>query len=184
MTPHILVVYASSHGQTQKIARVIAERLRANGCSVALTEASASALSPEAFDAVVLGSRVHFGKHARALLAYIRRCRDALAARPAYFFSVCNAVVGHHGEPDPEGYLRTTFAATGWSTENTAVFAGALPYTRYGWLTRRIMRSISRRGGHPTDITRDHELTDWGQVAAFADTIAKRNARSPGAAHG
>ena len=35
------------------------------------------------------------------------------------------------------------------------------------------MKLISKRAGHPTDTSRDHEMTDWASVGAFADAIAE-----------
>ena len=39
------------------------------------------------------------------------------------------------------------------------------------WITRFMMKRLSRAHGHPTDTSHDHELTDWTAVAAFADKI-------------
>ena len=61
--------------------------------------------------------------------------------------------------------------------------AGALAYTRYGFLTRFFMRRIAKKEGGPTDTSRDHELTDWGMVARFAngmgDALAQPGASTP-----
>jgi len=48
------------------------------------------------------------------------------------------------------------------------VFAGATPYTRYGWFVRFMMRNIARRRGLGTDTSRDYEYTDWQAVEQFA----------------
>jgi menaquinone-dependent protoporphyrinogen oxidase len=50
--------------------------------------------------------------------------------------------------------------------------AGRLAYTQYGILTRLLMTWIARRQGGPTDTSRDHELTNWDEVARLADTVA------------
>ena len=47
------------------------------------------------------------------------------------------------------------------------LFAGALVYTRYGWLKRRIMRRIAEADGRDVDTSRDHEYTDWQAVREF-----------------
>jgi menaquinone-dependent protoporphyrinogen oxidase len=46
--------------------------------------------------------------------------------------------------------------------------AGALPYTRYGWLKRAVMKRIVKRAGGSTDVSRDHEYTDWTDLWDFA----------------
>jgi len=34
------------------------------------------------------------------------------------------------------------------------------------------MRVLMHRGGHPADVSRDHEFTDWAAVDAFAARCA------------
>jgi len=48
----------------------------------------------------------------------------------------------------------------------------ALPYTQYGFFLRWLMKHIASVAGAPVDTTRDHDLTDWDEVARFADGIA------------
>jgi menaquinone-dependent protoporphyrinogen oxidase len=58
--------------------------------------------------------------------------------------------------------------ATGLDPDVVGLFAGALAYRRYGWFKRHLMRSIARRQGGDTDMTRDFEYTDWDAVTEFA----------------
>src|SRR5262249_4218420 len=51
------------------------------------------------------------------------------------------------------------------------MFAGALMYTRYGWIKRHIMRSIEAKEGRDVDTSRDYEYTDWDAVDEFARTV-------------
>ena len=56
--------------------------------------------------------------------------------------------------------------------------AGALPYTRYGWIKRMMMRRIVAKAGGDTDTSRDYEYTDWNDLRVssrdFAELTAKR----------
>ena len=57
----------------------------------------------------------------------------------------------------------------GMHPDMTATIAGALKYSRYGFLKKRIMRNIVKKsGGKELDMSRDYEYTDWEQVEAFA----------------
>ncbi len=56
-------------------------------------------------------------------------------------------------------------------------FAGALRYSEYGWMMKRVMKSIARREGNDTDTSRDHEYTDWPAVDRFANDVAVMAAR-------
>jgi menaquinone-dependent protoporphyrinogen oxidase len=57
---------------------------------------------------------------------------------------------------------------TGWRPVETKMVAGALPYSRYNWLKRWMMKRIVRKAGGDTDTARDYEYTDWDDVRAFA----------------
>jgi menaquinone-dependent protoporphyrinogen oxidase len=168
----ILIAYASSYGQTRKIAKAIAEALRHNGHVVELADAFAGTPPPvEDYEAVILGSRLQFGAHARPILAYIASNRAALADVPSYVFSVSMSAAGATS-PDPQGYLEKLFVETRWRPRAAIAIAGGLPYRNFGPILRFVMKRISQRGGHATDTSRDHEYTDWAQVQRFAASIA------------
>jgi menaquinone-dependent protoporphyrinogen oxidase len=171
----ILIIYASHYGQTRLIAERIAQRLRVRNHEVEVTDARTTTVaipSPNAYDAVVLGSRVELGRHSSDVLDYIRDHREALATVPTAFFSVSMSASQSNAGDDPSGYMMATFDALDWHPALRVAFAGALPYRRYGWILRFVMKRISRSAGHTTDTSRNHELTDWTKVAAFADKIA------------
>ena len=167
----ILLAFASSHGQTRDIASAMAARIESHGHTVELADAAAGLPGPSGFDAVVLGSRIQYGRHAPAIEAYARAHRLALAALPSAFFSVSMSAAQHGAGPDPNGYLERFFTITGWRPACVTVFGGALKYRQYGWVLRQVMRLIARRGGHATDTSRDHHYTDWAAVARFADHV-------------
>jgi menaquinone-dependent protoporphyrinogen oxidase len=169
----ILLVYASHFGQTFAIASRIAQRLRDIGNHVEVANADVGLRMlppPDDYDAVILGSRVELSRHAREILDYIRVYRDALTRLPTGFFSVSMAAA--NGGADPGNHLAKTFGELEWHPTEAAAFAGALAYRRYGWLTRQVMKAISKREGRTTDTSRDHVFTDWTAVVKFADRIA------------
>ena len=46
---------------------------------------------------------------------------------------------------------------------------GALRYPQYDFLKRLLMKHIAYREGGPTDVTKDHEFTNWNALAAFVE---------------
>jgi menaquinone-dependent protoporphyrinogen oxidase len=79
--------------------------------------------------------------------------------------------------------LRRDFLGeTGWSPALEATFAGAINFTEYNWLLRAYMKYASKFNGGSTDTSRDHEYTDWQQVAAFASDVAELVAEAQPAA--
>jgi len=169
---HILIAYASHYGQTEKIATQLAEHLHQKGHEVALADARTTKVpAPESYDVVVLGSRVEGGHHATEIRAYVRWHLGALESMPTAFFSVSMSAAGPDPGPDPDGYLESTFADLRWRPTRSIAFAGGLPYRKYGWFMRFVMKRISRAAGRTTDTSRDHEMTDWEAVRRFADEI-------------
>jgi menaquinone-dependent protoporphyrinogen oxidase len=166
---NVLVVFATHYGQTRAIATYLAQCLRESGNTVDQYDITDKPPAPDAYDAVVLGSRIELGHHAPALLDYIARHREALEARPTGFFSVSMAAVPRD---DPSGYMTTMFDEVGWHPSEAVALGGALPYRHYGPILRFVMKRISKSAGHTTDTSRDHVFTDYAQVKAFADSMA------------
>jgi menaquinone-dependent protoporphyrinogen oxidase len=167
----ILVIYATHYGQTRAIATRIAQRLRERGHDVDMADAYGQVPPPQDYDAIVIGSRVELGRHASPIRAFIRSYREDLLEVPTAFFSVSMAAARSGASFDPNGYMIETFDDVGWYPTVHASFAGALPYRKYSWLTRAVMKRISKSAGHTTDTTRNHEFTDWNAVDAFADKV-------------
>ncbi|HEX8113692.1 MAG TPA: flavodoxin domain-containing protein, partial [Kofleriaceae bacterium] len=160
----ILIAYASSFGQTRKIASTLAAELRSRGHEVELADALLAPPPPvEDYDAVVIGSRIQFGLHARPLLEYVIDNRAELHEIPSYAFVVSMAAAGATSA-DPDGYVAKLLAITHWQPRAAVAIAGGLPYRSYHWFLRFVMKLISRSAGHSTDTRRDHEYTDWARV--------------------
>lgn len=93
---------------------------------------------------------------------------------PSAFFSVSGSAAGpsERDHANARRVLDEFLTKTGWRPRSVATIAGAMSFTKYGVFTRMILRMISRRAGGPTNTSRDHEMTDWDQVARFAGEFA------------
>jgi menaquinone-dependent protoporphyrinogen oxidase len=175
--PRILLLYATTEGQTGLIAERIARALREKAHSVDLLPADAdpAPLDPAAYDGVMVGASIHYGRHPAYLRTLIRRHRDALAARPSAFFSVSLSAGGPRPKPKAaQRYLDKFLRQTGWRPQLTATIAGAVRYSLYGPIKRRVMIVFVGLGGGETNTSRDYEYTDWDAVDRFADAYAHR----------
>jgi menaquinone-dependent protoporphyrinogen oxidase len=173
--PRILLLYATTEGQTARIAERIAHKLRETGHSVEVLPADTAQAQPAAYDGVMVGASIHYGHHPAYLRTLIRRHRDVLAARPCAFFSVCLSAGGPRPKPAAaQRYLDKFLRQTGWQPQLTASFAGALKYSLYGPIKRRVMIVIVGLGGGNTDTSQDYEYTDWDAVVRFAEAYAQR----------
>ncbi len=169
----ILLTFQTHNGQTKRIADRIARDLIAQGIDVQLTKVG-DAPSPEGFEAVVVGAPVRFERHGRQIGSYLRRHRDVLAGAPTALFQVsltsARTDAKHIAKADQ--LVQRLLDRTGAHVDVVAKFAGALRYSQYDWLTKRIMQLIAEREGHGTDISRDYEYTDWQAVDRFAAEVA------------
>lgn len=172
----ILLLFASSHGHTRDIAWAIERVLRRRGHTVDLVDARRAAPGPAEYDAVVIGSRVEFGRHATAIRRYVSRHLAELERIPGAFFSVSMSQAG----PRPVPYAEQFMNRTGWHPARSTSFAGGLAYRQYNPLLRFVMVRISRKAGHTTDTSRNHDFTDWGAVRRFAREIADDASRQAG----
>jgi menaquinone-dependent protoporphyrinogen oxidase len=173
----ILLLYATTEGQTARIAERVAHALRQLGHSVEVLPADTarSDLDPAAYDAVIVGASIHYGHHPAYLRTLIRRHRSALAARPCAFFSVSLSAGGPRPKPAAaQRYLDKFLRQTGWQPHLAISFAGAVKYSLYGPIKRRVMIVFVGLGGGNTDTTQDYEYTDWNAVDRFADAFAQR----------
>lgn len=175
--PRLLIVYGTTEGQTAKIAEHIGAALARRGHEVTLRRArAADNEAVSAYDGIVAGGSLHRGRYQRELRRFIERHAPLLRSLPSAFFSVSLAAASRDPE-EREAPLRIAkrfVASAGWSPDSIASFAGALKYTRYGWLTRMVMRRIAAKEGGDTDTRRDFEYTDWDDVGRFADAFAER----------
>ena len=72
-----------------------------------------------------------------------------------------------------EGYIQELLSETSWFPDMAASFAGAIKFTKYGFVRRRLMRSIAGREGFPTDTSTDYEFTNWNSVGHFAEDFSR-----------
>ena len=163
----VLIVYGTTEGQTRKIAGWMAEVVSEYGHAATMMDAAAGERVPRGrYDAVIVAASVHRLRHQPSVARFVRRNLAWLKPLPSAFFSVSLSAAGK-AERQREGARRCAGAfleETGWRPGMVRLVAGALPYTRYGFATRWIMRMIAWREGGDTDTSRDHEYTDWEQL--------------------
>ena len=171
----ILVIYGTTDGHTRKVAHRMADMIAEQGIPVITREARrARDLKAGDFEAVIIAASLHARGYQRGVKHWIERNVEALRSRPTMFVSVCLAIL----EKDPAARHEASAIAEhfvmehGWKPSEIQVIAGALAYTRYGWLKRMIMRRIAARAGGDVDTSRDHEYTDWNAVQGFVHGFA------------
>jgi len=169
----ILIAYGTRHGQTKRIVDEMTSALEAAGHNVARCNLRRAEPDPlHAYDGVLVAASVHVGGYEREVRRWVREHVAEIDAMPNAFVSVSLSAANN----DPQSVAETDAVVqkfcdgTGWHPDRVTRFAGALVYSKYNWLLKRIMRNIVRKQeqGRYTDMTRDYNFTDFDEVREFA----------------
>lgn len=169
---YILLAYATTDGQTRKIARHAADRLASNGHSVELLNVEdADGLDLARFDAAILAGSLHIGGYQKALARYVAEAKAGLSLMPTLFLAVSLSAAGQDAE-DWAG-LRKCLAAfeteTGWTPGRVEHVAGAFKFSGYDFFRAWAMRRIADQKGELVEPGKDKEYTDWPALDAALD---------------
>ena len=172
---NILILYASTEGQTKKVAERLAGIVRNKGhqATTQWGKQLPANFSVDTFDAAIIGGSIHMDKYPRYLNKFVVTHGDWLNSVPSAFFTVCMAAysASEKSRQAAQRYGDKFIAQTEWTPTLIQTFAGAVKYTQYNFITRFIMKMISKREGANTDTSRDHEYTDWESVDRFAENF-------------
>jgi menaquinone-dependent protoporphyrinogen oxidase len=179
--PKVLILFASKHGHTARIAAHVAAGLEAAGIDAAVHRAHGSEPTPLGFDAVLLAASVHAGRHQREIVAYAKEHHVALNLRPSAFVSV--SLTAADDTDEARGTTRElmdrVLEETGWFPQWSAAVAGALQFSEYDIATRVLMRLIARHHDASTDVHENQEFTDWAALDRFVASFAAAISRHP-----
>ena len=169
----ILILYSSTDGHTIKICSRLQQVIEQQGHQVTLVSINdESQIDLQAFDKIVIGASIRYGKHSPQITRFINRNSPLLDSKPNAFFSV-NIVARkpEKNQPDTNPYLRKFLQQIAWKPRELAVFAGKLDYPKYSFFDRLMIRLIMFITKGPTDPKAVIEFTDWQQVESFGRHI-------------
>jgi menaquinone-dependent protoporphyrinogen oxidase len=170
---YLIVAYATTDGQTRKIARFAADRLAGQGHAVELLNVEdAEGLDLSRFDAAILGGSLHAGGYQKSLARYVASAKADLALMPTLFLAVSLSAAGQ--DADDWAGLRKCLAAfeadTGWTPGRVEHVAGAFKFSEYDFFRAWAMRRIADQKGETVEPGKDKEYTDWASLSATLDT--------------
>ncbi len=165
----ILIAYSSTDGHTRTIcARLRQVAQRQGHFTTVLPLAQSETLDLEAFDTIVIGASIRYGKHQPEVAKFIQRHQALLERKGNAFFTV-NIVARkpEKSRPETNPYLIKFLRQISWKPKLLEVFAGRLDYPSYRFVDRFMIRLIMRMTNGPTDPKAVIDFTDWAQVDAF-----------------
>ena len=180
----ILIIYATREGQTRHIAEHLGAVLGARARTSELIDAAAipKDFSLANYSAAIVGASLHGGQHESEMTQFVKQHVAELQQMPTVFLSVSLSeatVEDPHTSPEARAKAQADIqrtidrflAQTGWHPSHIGAVAGALPYSRYSFVMRFVMRHIAKKTGGPVDTSRDYEFTDWTKLDHLIDEL-------------
>ena len=172
--PHTLIVYASTDGQTQRIAERLQNTLRRHAVEATLAEIErARQFDPADYDCLIAGACVRYGRHDPRMARFLDNNKATIERMPNAFFSV-NLIARKPEKRNLAGnkYLRKFLDELSFTPGHVEIIAGKLDYPRYRLIDRVMIQMIMKVTGGPTDGKSVIEYTDWTQVDRLAERMA------------
>ncbi|MBS1227910.1 MAG: protoporphyrinogen oxidase [Proteobacteria bacterium] len=170
----ILILYSTTDGHTIKICNRLKQVIEELGHRVSVQAiADSHEFDLNAFDKIVVGASIRYGKHQRQVHDFVDSHLMLLESKANAFFTV-NIVArkANKNRPQTNPYLQKFLRQTAWRPNELAVFAGKLDYPRYGFFDRQMIRLIMLITHGPTDPQAVVEFTDWTSVDDFARRVS------------
>ncbi len=173
----VLIAYATTEGQTGKIADRVALRIRDQGNFVEVLDAGAAPPWPDGqFDAAFLAASLHIGRHQQALIRFVKANRQVLSKMPTAFISVSLSAGGKIEDDVAAAHRCATefFDEAGWEADCIHLAAGAVRDSRLNIFKRWMLHRILRAKGVQMDGSGEMEFTDWEALDAFVDQFMQQ----------
>ena len=173
--PRVLIVYASTHKQTEKIAFRISDQLSRRGLQVSSYDIMTipEKIDFNLYDALIVGAPVRMQNYSEKLRVWVKNSVPYFFAKPTAFFSVCLGIMDPRvaTQRQERKIVSEFLQSVRWSPDQTRIFAGALMYSKYNFFLKLMMWWIAWRSGSKTSIFVDQEFTNWNDVKKFADQL-------------
>jgi menaquinone-dependent protoporphyrinogen oxidase len=182
----VLVIFASSEGETRRIAEHVVQYLLSRGIAARLQEIEGcdGAIDSSRYQAVVVVASIHVGRHAHEMIRFVRKSRFELAQLPTAFLSVSLAAAAaedsrQNGAEHPvcladiESATQDFLNRTAFYPTRILPLAGALLYTQDGQYMRFVIQPIAAEAGQQRDGAREFEYAAWARLDRFIDEFAR-----------
>lgn len=171
----VLIVYATTEGQTRKIAEHIGDRLHASDIDVEIHDATdgSPAVDFATVDAAIVAGSLHDGRYQSNLSAFARTYRGELSVRHSALVSVSLAAASSDAEDiaNLDAAVCRFVSEVDWRPRVVEHVIGALRWSKTDYFRRCVVKCLA-----PAALERDTrrycELTDWVALTRFADAFA------------
>jgi menaquinone-dependent protoporphyrinogen oxidase len=171
----VLIAYATTEGQTRKIAEKIAIQVRELGHVAELVDVDSNRhnINVDDFNAVIVAASVHQHDHQDAIEVFVAACRPDLNARPTMFLSVSLSAAFDERRREAQECIARFLEQTGWTPSVSLPVAGALRNEGYDYFQQQILEHVVLKNQMVDHPERDHEFTDWKALADAVEAFLK-----------
>ncbi len=163
---NIMIAYATTEGQTRKVAETAGKQLAEAGHEVVLHDVQGlqKNVSVGDFDRIIVAGSVHNRRHQEPLELFAFAHRNELAAKPTLLISVSMAAAFDDSRNDAEGYVERFCSDAKWQPSRHVMVAGAMKHGEYGWYEENLLRAGDLAKHADEEMHEDREFTDWDQL--------------------
>lgn len=173
---NILIAYATTEGQTHKIAQSIADQVTDLGHQTELMDTARKRrdVHLDDFDAFIIAASVHQDRHQNEIEVFVAASVDVLKAKPSMFISVSLAAAFAEKSADASGYISDFQSRTDWVADRSLAVAGALRSEEYDYFQQQILEHVILKDQDELRPDEPQEFTDWtglsNSVKEFLDS--------------
>lgn len=174
----VLIAYGTIEGQTGKIAKFVADQVTRSGETTVLFDTSdkTGKLSFEGVDKAILAASVHERRHPEPFEVFVSSNREKFADIPTHLLSVSLKAAFEEGREEAADYADEMKLRTGLKPVSELLVAGAIRTDSYDFYASQILRHVVLDGQEFDPKIRDHEFTDWGEIAKSIDKFLRSRA--------
>lgn len=173
----VLIAYGTIEGQTRKIAKFVEKQVRAAGKDVVLfdTADKTGELAFDGIDKVILAASVHEGRHPEPFEIFINSNRKVLAEKPTHLLSVSLKAAFENSREEAQDFADEMKLRTGLDPDSELLVSGAIRSDSYDYYASQVLRHVVLNGQDFDRSIRDHEFTDWDELASSIGNFLKGN---------
>ncbi len=173
----VLIAYGTVEGQTRKIAEFVEKQVRDAGEDVVLFDTAdrTGELAFDGIDKVILAASVHERRHPKAFEIFVDSNREVLAEKPTHFLSVSLKAAFENAREEAQDFADEMKLRTGLNPDSELLVSGAIRSDSYDFYASQILRHVVLDGQEFDPSIRDHEFTDWDELASSIADFLKRS---------
>lgn len=161
----LLIVYATTEGQTRKVAEYLANGARALNYVCDLYEVASlpADLDLSQYPKVIVAGSVHMERHQPAIAEFVQKALPTLEKAQTAFLSVSLSAAGDARDRyDAWAYTRQFLSGVDWRPTHVHIVAGALRFSEHDFFKKWAMKRLAK--DKHADSAHDGEYTDWSEL--------------------